>query len=335
MDFEKLFQHPEYENYVCVNLALVFVCQLLKPYTEQGLQQVHQDIKNKLAGKSKCTGTCGNQPSRWCQPCKSWQKPLQSHSTKRPIDWTKHTTANWEESFENIASVFTTLPGDGTPANYLDLSNACSIWERCKAFEMKKVVINNVRKCRNKYFAHNDTLRVDGNSKAEVFDALRDLLNDKDVGSHIDKILCMDKLQKIMNTPCLQNTISNIKKNFDHQSEKTIESLSKSTAMVSEKCEILKDIQYELKKLNQNQTRVNLEIIDNLHDISKMVKTTNKSLKKHVLAMFVYIAVAFTIAGRYISGNNKPDWNGISSNNMANNIPAGKLKNFVFISFVL
>ncbi|XP_060572523.1 uncharacterized protein LOC132730580 [Ruditapes philippinarum] len=319
MDFENLFQHPDHENYVCVNLALVFVCRVLKSYTEHGLQQVHQTIKKALAGKSQYTGTCGNRPSRWCQPCKGWQKHLQRHCPKHTIDWTTQTTANWEESFENIASVFTTFPTDGSPVNYLDLSNACSIWERCNAFKIRKFVIDNVRECRNKYFAHNETLLVDENDKAKVFDALRDLLNDRDVESHINKTYCIDKLEDIKNTPCLLSIISNIKKNFDAQSERTIENIRQTTEMGSENCEILKEIQYELIKITQKQTRDNLEVIHNLKIIrnkSKSVERRNSIIAAIATSFFIYFIF------QHILGNNKPVWNDKSSNNIYNYIHA-------------
>ncbi|XP_060572522.1 uncharacterized protein LOC132730579 [Ruditapes philippinarum] len=277
-DFEYILKHPDFENYVCVNFALVFVCQVLKPYTEHGLAKVHRTIKTALAGNSKCTGTCRDRQTQWCKNCKNWQKHLEAYtSNKKQIDWNKQTTANWDESFENIAGVFSEPKKkiDG-PANYLDISTACNVWECCSIFQINKLYIQKVREIRNKKIAHNHTLLISDLDKSKGFDALKDLLNDKYVQPHIQKVdkNALDKIKCIPQSS-LRKTIEEIKlkfKKMESCDEENIKLLEQITISTIENSNVLKEISIIIEDMSIQQRLNHMESIHMLSGIKRTFK---------------------------------------------------------------
>lgn len=119
-------------------------------------------------------------------------------SRYRNVSWGKTHSWEWPKASHNIAEIY--LPDSWTTddINFKDISTACFIWENCKdAFNIQPLIIKRIRKFRNKYIAHNPSLRATEVEKAEVFDVLRDLLKQPDIGGHITLAECIDDLKKI------------------------------------------------------------------------------------------------------------------------------------------
>lgn len=208
---------------------------------------------------------------RWCKTCKEWRKELiKSHLYGcKDVDWTDHDPWKWPLAYENIATIFLKAPES---VNLRDLSNACSIWKRCKLFKVKPFVLRNVNHCRNEFFAHNDTLRVTDNDKSRVFDSLRDLLKDQDVQPFIKSQECLNELIKIEQGDKLTMAITEINKEI----RKIVNADDKTTLAVDKITKSLGETNTDIEMIKHQQDNITASVGENKHVLGNLTQTLHE-----------------------------------------------------------
>ena len=94
---------------------------------------------------------------------------------------------------ENLIEVFAKYN------NLRDISNACSIWKSCDAFNIDRVVLDRISDLRNTHYGHNPDMIVSDLDKTMIFDALKELVKYPEVLQYIDARTYNEELKKIEN----------------------------------------------------------------------------------------------------------------------------------------
>ncbi|XP_060578067.1 uncharacterized protein LOC132735167 [Ruditapes philippinarum] len=198
---EEIRQNIKCKDYIAVLYGFVHTGRKTESYTRERLRLLHQKIYRLLAGLPRCHAKCSSlhklQFNRWCETCSKWKKELSGVNRSRSVNWEKTESWKWPDSYESIVEVF--LPGDWTKSNpiqFSDISTQCHIWLQCREFHLNKTIVKNVRAARNETY-HNISFEATDIEKAKAFDALKDLIKDKDIANDINVNEYLSKLDDI------------------------------------------------------------------------------------------------------------------------------------------
>lgn len=184
----------KYNNYFTLIDALKFTKEGLEGFIKRCVKDVYQTIYNKCDGMQPCTDNCteihGSKFKKWCSTCTKWKEEVSLFlvypGQVNRVDWKLFDSRDWmkcndSSTINQIANIFVykcKQPKRSITEDFLDM---ISVFENCSyfAFEKKKGLLQNIRKVRNEFFAHNSSFT----------------LVEKDI------VYCLDKLSTLLNQP--------------------------------------------------------------------------------------------------------------------------------------
>ncbi|XP_053391100.1 uncharacterized protein LOC128553925 [Mercenaria mercenaria] len=281
----------DYQNFVVVYRGLSYIGKLLEPYTENGIQRIHQDIYKVLGGYPPCQSQCslqyGKNMNKWCNTCKEWKKRL-ARTTRIPFEsWQYIEFWKWPTDFKSIADIYLPKGSANKPVDLRDISVSCHIWRNSiNVFQIRWFVIQHLRDARNRYFAQNiKGLHVTRNEKAKAFDAFRDAIKEPDVKCFVNQNSSLKELEKIKDGDELTSWMNKIDDKISN-SFMTLDSIMQNQNDFAETVtQALDEIQ---KESIHNVNRTKSSLFQKFH-----VKTTISALTMAVIA-FVTLAFLWT-----------------------------------------
>ena len=180
----------KFNNYVALITALKLTKEGLEEYVNIAIKDMYTKISNKCRGYLDCRDNCSKMHvanfDKWCDTCKKWREEIALYMRNKErisgVHWNKFESMIWSRgdnltAINQVANVF--VHECRNPMVFVtdDFSSIISLLENCKYFSIERKLLLNVRKVRNKYFAHNGTFTVEENDLVKCLDVLSGFLN--------------------------------------------------------------------------------------------------------------------------------------------------------------
>ena len=181
-------------NFLSVALGLRFTVEGLQDFILDSMKIEHRNILQNVSG-GKCTTNCSRQFGRafhqWCNTCRSWKDQLhklcQHKNQQHKIQWENidivdfvHQTV---DSYGSMAAVFVWDQSSVEQGIFQDLGAILSLFNNMTSFTIDRNIIRDVRKDRNKHYAHNYKATLHRIEKEKCLNSMIKLLK-------VPEILC-------------------------------------------------------------------------------------------------------------------------------------------------
>lgn len=182
----------KFNNYVALITALKLTKEGLEEYVNIAMKDMYKKISNKCRGYLDCRDNCSKMHvanfDKWCDTCEKWREEIALYMRNKErisvVHWNKFESMIWSggdklTAINQVANVFVHECRNPMVSVTDDFSSIISLLENCKYFSIERNLLLNVRKVRNKYFAHNGTFTVEENDLVKCLDVLSGFLNNR------------------------------------------------------------------------------------------------------------------------------------------------------------
>ena len=202
-EWKKRLNDQEYKNWLKVTLALIESKEALHNFTENIINNVHDDIKTKI-GSAGCTAACSTKKGKppTCSNCTNWVSEIISYRAGQLV-WKNADPKIWHNKPWEIAKCYMNAQGSpstaaqNTGADKTDLSGILNVVINCKEFRKhlkEKKLAENVRTVRNDVM-HCPTMSFSDADMKKMVDQVIALLEDEKELKHLS--ICKEKVKAI------------------------------------------------------------------------------------------------------------------------------------------
>ncbi|CAG2248702.1 unnamed protein product [Mytilus edulis] len=175
----------QFDNFISVAFGMKITVDGLQDFVSESLITTHREIYKKFSLGNcmlNCSRKYGHAFGKWCTVCIDWKNDLKKLNRYKNhwdrINWKEIDTIDFPHSFEEMAKVFVQDFKSVRQEVLKDLGALMSLFKNLKKYNgmFSDQTIDNVKRIRNKNFAHNYTVFLHEVEKTQSIDILITLL---------------------------------------------------------------------------------------------------------------------------------------------------------------
>lgn len=268
--------NDKFQHWLSASVALSIVADGVTDYVIDTTKRLHKTIYTKLASYPNCCFNCSKRYqslNQWCATCQKWKEEIVFYQRNKyqNVRWQDIDSADWPGSDKEMVKVFCPKIFDGAINLKSDISAMMNLLDNCTQFLLPRHHVRDVRNVRNRYCAHNNTLRLSERDMNDCFGVSEKLLVERVISSTKSGQEALKSLRLLRNT--------GVKKFLDINDKNT----TKEQAIQCNRQSLLELQNKVLERMPVRRQRVS--------NVQQNIVTTSKRVTPVVLVLFCLIFV--------------------------------------------